>query len=421
MDNAFKDLGKLSYADFSFKKDLEYIRPVLLISMLLYASFALMDFLIYPQYIGLFLTIRFLFVLPVFFIGYLCSFYKSFRHTYQYVLMSMLIVGGIGIIAMIFAIQEANYYYSGLYLVFSIAFFLLRLKTVFASIGSATLIMLFVIIGLTSSDTLPIELIAHSVFYSGFAFIGIIGARYHEAYRYNQYYQDTIILGENIVLEKEIFKQFEDIKNYHSATIFAIAKLAESRDQFTGEHITRVGILAKMLSEKIPTSIYYKNDTDKEDFVASIELASILHDIGKISISDVILNKPGKLTVDEFEIVKTHTTVGYKTLKLIEQDYDANIFISLGIEISKSHHERWDGTGYPEGLSTTEIPLSARIVSLIDVFDALISRRSYKLPFSKTKSLNLTKEGVGTQFDPELALIFIQIIEESENKLLFGK
>ena len=123
MDNAFKDLGKLSYADFSFKKDLEYIRPVLLISMLLYASFALMDYLVYPQYIVLFLTIRFLFVLPIFFIGYLCSFYKSFRYTYQYVLMSMLIVGGIGIIAMIFAIQEANYYYSGLYLVFSIAFF----------------------------------------------------------------------------------------------------------------------------------------------------------------------------------------------------------------------------------------------------------------------------------------------------------
>jgi putative two-component system response regulator len=144
------------------------------------------------------------------------------------------------------------------------------------------------------------------------------------------------------------------------------------------------------------------------------------HDIGKIAISDAILNKPGKLNNEEFDIIKTHTTIGYETLQSIQHDYKENTFISLGLQISKSHHERWDGSGYPEGLSKEKIPLAARIVSIIDVYDALISERPYKLPFSKEKSLLLIEEGIGTQFDPVLAKLFIAIANESDDKRLFG-
>ena len=328
---SLKDINTEQYDQYTFEKDLLYIRPVLLISILLYASFGIMDYIFYPQYLSLFLTIRFGFIVPFFLLGFFSSYHKSFRYSYQYVLMSMLVSGGFGIILMIFSIQGPNYYYGGLYLVFSVSFFLLRLKPLFASIGSTLLIISFFIVGLWFSNYPIEEVIAQSIFYFSFAFIGIIGSNYHEQYRINQYYQETLLTGEKIVLEKQIYEQYEDTKNYHSATILALAKLAESRDRFTGEHINRVGELSHRLSSEVPVEYYSKNNTGMVEFINSIKLASILHDIGKISISDLILNKPGKLTKEEFEIIKTHTSIGYETLQTIQKDYENNVFIRLGI------------------------------------------------------------------------------------------
>ena len=113
--------------------------------------------------------------------------------------------------------------------------------------------------------------------------------------------------------------------------------------------------------------------------------------------------------------------IGHNMLRSIQEEFEDNIFLSLGISISKSHHERWDGNGYPEGLKQNEIPLEARIVSLIDVYDALISERPYKKAFTKSKSLDLIREGIGTQFDPEIAKLFIKLVEKSNNEMLFGK
>jgi putative two-component system response regulator len=229
----------------------------------------------------------------------------------------------------------------------------------------------------------------------------------------NQYYQESIILGEKIVLEKQIYKQYEDTKNYHAATIITLAKLAESRDLLTGNHINRVSELSYLLAKELPDSMYKDNNLAKEEFLDTIILSSSLHDIGKIAISDTILNKPGKLTKEEFEVIKTHTTKGYDMLKEIEKDYDDNMFLSLGLQISKSHHERWDGGGYPEGLRGNEIPLAARIVAVVDVYDALISERPYKKAFSKEKSLKIIEEGVGSHFDPVISNIFIEFISQS--------
>jgi response regulator RpfG family c-di-GMP phosphodiesterase len=180
-----------------------------------------------------------------------------------------------------YILGEHNFYYGGLYLVFSVAFFLLRLKPLFASIGTTVLITLFIVIGIFY-DPIPLnEVLAQSVFYIGFAIIGIVGSNYHEQYRLNQFYQESIMQGEKIVLKKQIFEQYESIKNYHSATIFAIARLAESRDKFTGGHINRVGKLSYLLAKKIPLEIYQRQKIEKADMLDSIQLASILPNIIK--------------------------------------------------------------------------------------------------------------------------------------------
>jgi response regulator RpfG family c-di-GMP phosphodiesterase len=415
----YKDVDKTNYDQYSFDKDLLYIRPVLVLCIFLYGTFGLMDYLYYPEYLDLFLKIRFFFVIPFFLTVLAFSYHKIFFKTYQYMLSGIFIIGGLGIIVMIISIEGDNFYYGGLYLVFSVAFFLLRIKPIYATIGTTILILTYVALSLLYQVFPMREVLAQTVFYSGFAIIGIVGSNYHEQYRLNQYYHESITLGEKIVLEKKNYEQYEEIKNYHSATIFAIARLAEARDDFTGGHINRVGQLSKLLAQNIPDIIYKQNGINKHELVNSIELASILHDIGKISISDVILNKPGKLTKDEFEIIQTHTIIGYETLLSLQEDYHNNYFVSLGLQISKSHHERWDGTGYPEGLKGSKIPLAARIVAIIDVYDALVSQRPYKGPYSKEKSIALIEDGVGTHFDPHLASIFIKLARESKNNELF--
>ncbi len=408
------------YQDYLFDKDLIYIRPVLLISALLYALFGVIDYFFYPQYLTYFLKVRFLLVIPLILFGYVYSFHKSFRTMYQYVLTALLYVGGLGIILMIFIINGVNYYYSGLFLIFSIAFFLLRLKTFYSTFGSLLLVISFFGVGIFYSDSTIMDILGHGQFYIFSIIVGFIGSRYFESYRLNQYYQESIIAGEQVVLKKQIFKQYEDIKNYHSSTIFALAKLAESRDQMTGNHIHRVSKVSGFLSNELPDSLYESNSLNKEEFIDTITLASSLHDIGKIAISDIILNKPGKLTTEEFDIMKTHTTIGYEVLNEIEEEYGGNMFISLGKQISKSHHEHWNGKGYPEGLKGNEIPLAARIVAIVDVYDALISQRPYKPAFSKEKSIEIIKQGIGTHFDPIIAKAFIEMVSKSEDQLLYG-
>jgi hypothetical protein len=405
-----KDIEQSKYKEYAFKKDLVYIRPVLLLGSLLYVLFAIIDYSIYPAYFSFFLKIRFIWVTPFLLLGFACSYHKSFFYIYQYVLMVLTYLAGFGIIFMIITIEESNYYYGGLFLVLALNFFLLRLRTIFSSITAGFLIISFLVMTILFSNIDIGVIIENFIFYFSFCIIGAIGSNYFEQYRLNQYYHESIIQGEKIVLEKQIYKQYEDTKNYHTATIIALAKLAESRDLLTGNHINRVSKLSYRLAKKIPSSIYTDNNLIKEEFLDTIMLSSSLHDIGKIAISDTILNKPGKLTTEEFEVIKTHTTKGYEMLKEIEKDFDNNMFISLGLQISKSHHERWDGKGYPEGLKGNEIPLAARIVAIVDVYDALISERPYKPAFSKEKSLKIIEEGVGNHFDPVISKIFIDTI-----------
>ncbi|GLC30505.1 HD domain-containing phosphohydrolase [Clostridium omnivorum] len=225
----------------------------------------------------------------------------------------------------------------------------------------------------------------------------------------NEHVRFLKILANSIMLslEKDILMQDMVI----SSTL-ALAALTEERDPETGEHLSRMKAYSKVIAELLSKEKKYKDIIDI-DYINNIERFSPLHDIGKVAIQDSILLKPGKLTPEEFEIMKTHATYGAKTLAMAD-DYikkKGRSIFKIGIEIAGGHHEKWDGSGYPYGKSGEEIPLSARIVALADVFDALTSKRPYKEPFSFEQSTKIIAEGKGKHFDPYIIDVFFNNID----------
>jgi putative two-component system response regulator len=213
----------------------------------------------------------------------------------------------------------------------------------------------------------------------------------------------------------EIERLIEDHNRHTSAmedfVVFALAKLAESRDDDTGEHLIRVRSYSQALAEQLQRrSVYAAQITTQ--FLDGLYRTSPLHDIGKVAISDTILLKPGKLSRQEFEIMKTHTVLGAKTLEQVVSISECGGFLAMAIAVAKSHHERFDGTGYPEGLQGESIPLPARIVALADVFDALTSTRPYKPAYSPVHARRIICEESGTHFDPVIVTAFEAAFEE---------
>lgn len=214
-----------------------------------------------------------------------------------------------------------------------------------------------------------------------------------------------------IFLEELVREKVKEVADSQMATIFALSKLAESRDADTGNHLERIRIYCRILAEKLSLQSPYKIFIDAE-FIRNISNASPLHDIGKIAILDKILLKPGKLTAKEFETMKTHTIIGAKTLDDIKNLYPGNSFVNMGISIARNHHERWDGAGYPDRLAGNDIPLAARILAVIDVYDALRSKRCYKESISHSQCFEFILKGRGSQFDPELVDAFGAVEED---------
>jgi len=212
-------------------------------------------------------------------------------------------------------------------------------------------------------------------------------------------------------LEKLVEEKAREISSSQLATIYALIKLSESRDDDTGAHIERTASFCRMLAQKARTVPEYA-DIVTDTFIDTIYKASPLHDIGKVGIPDSILLKPEKLTDDEFAIMKTHVRIGYETLAKVAQQYDKNEFLKMGMDIAQYHHEKWDGTGYNEGLKGNDIPLAARIMALADVYDALRSKRVYKEAFSHEKSMEIIASNKGTHFDPVLVDLLILYNEE---------
>lgn len=209
----------------------------------------------------------------------------------------------------------------------------------------------------------------------------------------------------NLHLEDLVTEKVREISDSQLTTIRALTKLAESRDDDTGHHIERTQIFCKVLAEKMRENPRYGGKIN-DSYVENLYHASPLHDIGKVGILDNILLKPGKLTQEEFEIMKTHTVIGANTLQTARSKYPNNPFINMGIAIARSHHEKWNGSGYPDGLAGEDIPLSARIMAVSDVYDALRSKRPYKPAFTHEKSCEIIMEGSDWHFDPAVTNVF---------------
>ena len=218
----------------------------------------------------------------------------------------------------------------------------------------------------------------------------------------------------NRELEHVVAEQVREISDSQVATIVALAKLAERRDDDTGAHIDRIGSFASVLAR---ARFDHQMDDSRQvnEFVDVLARAAALHDIGKVGIADAVLLKPGRLDADEFSVIKRHPLIGYETLNAVLESYPRNEMVRVGTYIARSHHERWDGAGYPDGLKGDEIPLEARLVAIADVYDALRSKRPYKAPMSHLEASRIIVEGAGKHFDPILVQCYTTVAGEFDH------
>ncbi len=210
-------------------------------------------------------------------------------------------------------------------------------------------------------------------------------------------------------LEKMVSQRTEEVLKTQRATIFALSSLADARDSETGDHLERIRNYSVLLMQ------LYRIEEDHPEINARLlrDLydSSVLHDIGKVGIPDYILLKKGYLTEEEFEIMKKHPVIGYDALKNASGDLGSDFFLNMAMDIILYHHERWDGAGYPFGLKNEDIPLSARIVSIADVYDALTSRRPYKEAYSHDEAIAIMTKECG-KYDPEIFNLFLKNAEK---------
>ena len=218
--------------------------------------------------------------------------------------------------------------------------------------------------------------------------------------------------GKSDLLETEVARRTAEIQDLQDAMVLSMASLAETRDNETGNHLRRTQHYVKRLAEQLRRNPRHAATLD-DRCIDLLFKSAPLHDIGKVGIPDSILLKPARLDPDEFEIMKTHTTLGRDAIVHAEQALGREVpFLRFAKEIALSHQEKWDGTGYPEGLAGAAIPLSARLMALADVYDALISKRVYKPAFSHQDSVRMILEGAGTHFDPDVVEAFKAVQED---------
>ena len=242
-------------------------------------------------------------------------------------------------------------------------------------------------------------------------------------YRINELNKNLLTANTEINIQKEELRKYNNnleqmvlaktkrIVELQNAVMEIIAELVERRDDVTGGHINRTSIYLKIFVGAVLENGLYKVHTVSWN-VEQMILSAQLHDVGKIAIDDSILRKPGKLTDEEFEQMKQHTVIGGEIIKEIQKKYEGQEFLDYAFVFAVYHHEKWDGTGYPYKLSGKDIPLPARLMAIIDVYDALISERPYKKPFSHEEAIRIIGEGKGTQFDPALVQLFVSVSDQ---------
>ena len=214
-------------------------------------------------------------------------------------------------------------------------------------------------------------------------------------------------------LEKDVENRTREINHIQRSVIASFANIVEARDDSTGTHIKRTSAYVRIIAENL-RQMGCHTQTLTDAYITKLEDVSPLHDIGKISISDSILRKPGKLTEEEYEVIKTHTTTGADIIEKTMHGVETDEYVSMGEDVTLYHHEKWAGGGYPKGLSGEDIPLSARIMAIADVYDAVCSLRCYKPAIGKDEAREIILEGRGTHFDPDVVDAFMRGIHEIE-------
>ena len=223
----------------------------------------------------------------------------------------------------------------------------------------------------------------------------------------------TMLCSRTVALLRERTKAAEELSVYHNEMIMGFATLVENKDGSTGGHIKRTTMYVKLLAEELRSRGYYKEILTK-DYVKDLYMAAPMHDIGKISVPDVILQKPGRLTEEEFEIIKHHTEDGGRIVKDTFGHLENEQYTEMAYNVARFHHEKWNGKGYPEGLKKREIPLCARIMAIADVFDAVSERRCYRDAMPLERCFEIILEGSGKDFEPVLVEVFLDIRDKVE-------
>ncbi len=223
----------------------------------------------------------------------------------------------------------------------------------------------------------------------------ILVPRYHE-----------LLDRQRAKIESDSLTRIQSLVRTRDAVIFGLAKLADSRDPETGDHLERISLYASMLADALQRHPVYSQLVSPM-FVRTIGISSVLHDIGKVGIEDGILRKPGQLTAAERQRMQQHAVIGGECLREIEQRLGSSNFLQMAREIAFAHHEHWDGSGYPFKIKGDAIPLSARIVAVVDVYDALSAKRVYKDAIPHDECCEIIRDGAGTHFDPEIVRIWL--------------
>lgn len=218
---------------------------------------------------------------------------------------------------------------------------------------------------------------------------------------------------QNVTLEAEVERRTAEVVAIQDVTIHAMASLAETRDSDTGNHIRRTKHYVRLLAEKLRSHPRFEHFLGDERNIDMLYKSAPLHDIGKVGVPDRILLKPGRFDSDEMEIMKTHTTLGRDAILQAERELGLEMpFLLHAKEIAYCHQEKWDGSVYPQGLAGEDIPISARLMAVADVYDALISKRVYKDGMSHEDALKIMSEGSGSHFDPDVIAAFLELQAE---------
>ncbi len=345
-------------------------------------------------------------LLLVFFSGAL-GLHDEARDALKFFLMNVLVEAACAPFGMVFYFDE-NGYSRGVFFFIYISCYFIGFVYLIASMtvvgrrfrhrDSVTIIMVVVML---AAGILPMTIFKINIAYIS---IGLCASLCYV------YYNDLV--QEDV--QADLIASREKMAEMQNHTVSGLANLIESRDTETGGHVSRTCALVREIAEKARKEGVYADEID-DRFISLIYSLAPMHDVGKIVVPDSILRKPGKLTPEEFEQMKKHANKGGEVVRSILEGVADEEYVSFASDIATYHHERWDGAGYPEGISGEKIPLCARIMAIADVYDALVSKRCYKDPIPHSDAVKVIESEAGTHFDPKLVEVFLSLTKNAEN------